>query len=286
MLRSFNLFQLSVVLAVILGSVLSVCSQSKKPTSDDIIRELSSRFKRYKTYQVKGTYALIKNINLFKGKSWEQALTADRLETVDKLAFTLYFERPNRLRFDWLPLDSQARRPLSVWSNGKRNFEWRSSLDEPSGYILNDLSTLEYAIDENGSSGMGSLLLDQLKPGKLSVLFSEITDPKIVRKETVDGHVCYLIFGSLRRDPWALWIDASSFILRRLRMQIAIGSFDKAVETGVRHLTLAEVGFKDVQVNDHIPTQICNYRPKLLPGDIDLTKMRTKERLVLPPVPR
>jgi outer membrane lipoprotein-sorting protein len=268
-------------------TVAGAFGQSSDLIADQIILRMTKVYSSAKTYQETGSVSLVKDINTFKGKAWEDVLLTEDIEKVENVTFSFQYQRPSRLRFEWSDEQSKVKRPSVVWSNGESAYSWRTSYDENKDvFIWDKESSLKWAIDEEtrGSMSVADILYNALNGSKEFYSFSEMKQARIVREELIGGHPCFVIIGYISRDPWVLWIDKENFVLRRYRMQIATGSFDESVRTGFMPATLGEVNHDNIQVDVGIPSSTFNFKPTLRKGDIDISKYK-KEQLIAPPPP-
>lgn len=261
-------------------------AQGSKLTADQIIQRMTDVYSSAKTYEETGSVSLVKDINVFKGQNWGDVLVVNNFERVEKLTFSFYFQRPNYLRFEWIDKSSKVARSSVVWSNSKGVFSWRTTLDEPdASFILDKESSLKWAIDEEtrGSMSVADLLYNALNGSKEFYSFNKMTNAKVIREESIAGKACFVILGTIGNDPWALWIDKSSYVLRRYRTQIATGSFDESVISGFMPTTLGEFDHDDIKVNMTILKSKFSFTPTLRNGDLDISK--EKDDKVLAPLP-
>ena len=228
---------------------------------------------------------LVKDINVYKGKTWEEGLTVKDFERTEQVTYKFYYQRPNRLRFEWVVDQSKVTRPSVVWSDGKNAFSWRTDYsDNDDIFIWDKESSLDWAIDEEtrGSMSVADILYNALTGSTKFYSFNKMKQTRIVRVESVAGRNCFVILGYISDDPWVLWIDKKSFVLRRYRTQFATGSFDESVITGFMPTTLGEVNHDNIQTNAPIRKSIFAFKPKLKKGDIDISKYKD-EKLIAPP---
>lgn len=263
----------------------NVFGQSKELTADQIIEKMTKVYSSAKDYQETGSVFLAKDINTFKGKTWEDILLVEDFEKVENVTFNFYYQRPSHLRFEWLNKQSKATRSSSVWWDGKTVYSWGACCGEDDVFLWNKESSLKWAIEEKtpGSMDVADILYDTLSGSKSFYSFNKMKEAKLVKEETVNGNKCFVIFGMISQ-PFALWIDKKSFVLRRYRTTIATGSFDESVITGFMPATLGEFNHNDIRVNALVPKSKFNFKPQLRKGDIDSSNYKHK-KLVVPPPP-
>lgn len=266
-------------------------AQEQKLTADQIIQRMTDVYSSAKTYEQSGSVALVKDINEFRGRTWEDALVVNSFERVEKVSFRFHFQRPDLLRFEWTDRSSKIDRPSIIWSNTKGVYSWTTRLDEAdSPFILDKEPSLKWAIDEEtrGSMSVADILYNALNGSKEFYSFNRMKEAKVIREESISGNVCYVILGTIGNEPWALWIDKQSFVLRRYRTQISTGSFDESVRTGFMPTTLGEVNHDDIKVNSVIPKPIFDFKPEMRKGDIDISSYDDDGARppALPPLPK
>lgn len=265
------------LIALLVSTGSCVLAQKASLSAEEIVRKMASNYAAVGTYQDAGTVSTVNDINVYKGKSWDEVLLIQDFEKTQKVSFKSYFQRPGRFRFEWMVKDSKATRSSVVWSDGTN--------DDDSIFIWDKESSLKWAIEEEtpGSMSVADILYNMLTGGKEYYSFNKMTLPRIAREESLATRACYVILGYISNDPWALWIDKDMFVLRRFRMQIATGSFDESVRTGYMPTTLGEVNYFTVQANRPISRSVFSFRPKLRKGDIDISKY--KDEKLTPPMP-
>lgn len=278
---------LKIILIILLMAGGSIFAQVSSFTAEQIIKKMILGLGSAKTYKNTGKVFLVKDINAFKGKQWEEVLVMRDFQKVNQVTFKSSFQRPDRVRFEWINNQSKVRRYSVVWADGKNVYSWRTDYeDDDDVFIWDRESSLKWAIEEEtrGSMDVFDILYNGLTGSKEYYSFNKMTQARIVREETVSGHLCYVILGYINSDPWAVWIDKRNFVLRRYRLQIATGSFDESVRTGFMPTTLGEVEYESVQTNTVIPKNVFSFRPLILKHDIDFSKYKD-EPLTAPPPP-
>jgi hypothetical protein len=80
------------------------------------------------------------------------------------------------------------------------------------------------------------------------------------------------VSGDIYGTPWVLWVGKESRLLRKTRTVYTSGSFHDMLEKRKVKTTLAEEVHRDIRVNEKLPTGTFNYKPRLGPRDIDLTR--------------
>lgn len=268
--------------------VAHVQTQSSKLTAEQVIKKMATVYSGANTFQESGTVSVAKDINQYKGRTWEDVLTARDFEKAKRVSFDFFYQRPDRLRFEWIDDRSKVERRSVVWSNGNDVYSWRTDYDDNDDiFIWNKESSLKLAVSEKtrGSMSVADILYNALTGNTEFYSFSGMTQSRIVREELIGRDKCFVVLGYISRDPWVLWVDTKTFALRRYRMQVATGSFDESVRTGYMPTTIGEVNHVNIRINSAITRSVFNFKPKLQKGDIDISKYKDEEQMA-PPLPR
>ena len=266
----------NIALVSLIVFLLSGTVDAQKFVAQEVVNEMANKFRGAHTYQTSGVLTTIKNFEPYKKLTWSQALTHSELLTAHSLSFSFYFERPSKLRFDWLNVNLKVNRKSVIWTDGEKHFSWLPSSGESDGRFVwgkgSSLKMLLQDADFNQSSSMASILFAQLTGDERAFTFNEMKDAEVVREEVIDGRTCLVILGTISKDPWALWIDKSTFVLRKMRLLISLTSFDEVVETGKQKLTIGEVRMVDPSINEPVSSRIFEYKPNVKKKDINLAK--------------
>lgn len=268
--------------------VAHVQTQSSKLTAEQVIKKMATVYSGANTFQESGTVSVAKDINQYKGRTWEDVLTARDFDKAKRVSFGFFYQRPDRLRFEWIDDRSKVERRSVVWSNGNDVYSWRTDYDDNDDiFIWNKESSLKLAVSEKtrGSMSVADILYNALTGNTEFYSFSGMTQSRIVREELIGRDKCFVVLGYISRDPWVLWVDTKTFALRRYRMQVATGSFDESVRTGYMPTTIGEVNHVNIRINSAITRSVFNFKPKLQKGDIDISKYKDEEQMA-PPLPR
>ena len=266
---------------IIASLVLSFCGvgyAQTKPTPREILNGMVAQYKTLSSYQDAGEAVVAQaepKIARLRGIAFQNPPRAG--ETL--VSYRTYFARPKLFRFDWKSSRTDARY-ASVWSDGKKNYEWVPGLAIRDGsFRLNSYDHLDLMIVEAERSSAGAvypLISMFIKEANMVTSFADIldmaTDLAFVKEEPVDGEMCYVVNANLSGAPWTLWIAKQRKIIRKTRTVYSYGSFDESVETGVRKLFVAEETRRDIKINEPISKDVFTYRPMLRAGDFDLTR--------------
>jgi len=115
------------------------------------------------------------------------------------------------------------------------------------------------------------LLIRSLEPYTFADDIKNLSEPRIIKEQLVDGEMCYVISGKASNDPWLFWVGKKTSLLRKMRSFLSIGSFDEPLRRGLPNRLVAEETHHDIRINQQIPKQIFRYQPRLRAGDVDLT---------------
>jgi len=136
-------------------------------------------------------------------------------ERSNRLEFKTAFVRGGSFRFEYSDLDGHAaHKPYIIASDGKTVRSWWHV--KPG---VETAASLGMAIA--GATGVSSgsahhiprLLLPEIDGWPLTA----VVDPRLDGEETLDGHVCLkLVARHSNGDPWTLWIDKDTHLVRQL----------------------------------------------------------------------
>ncbi|MDX6501201.1 MAG: hypothetical protein QOG23_4461 [Blastocatellia bacterium] len=203
------------------------------------------------------------------------------------VSFKTYFARTKMFRFDWKSsaldwrsLPATRSREASIWSDGKKIYQWMPNPAAEDGrFIFSNSDHLYFTIDEAGRSSASAvypLISLFIKEANIVTSFADLLDMAtelvLVKEEPVEGETCHVIKANLSGAPWTFWVAKQRHILRRTRTVYSYGSFDERVETGVRHEFVAEETRRDIKINEPISRDVFKYRPRLRLHDLDSTR--------------
>ncbi|MDM7923399.1 MAG: DUF2092 domain-containing protein [Pyrinomonadaceae bacterium] len=274
---------LSVLL--VFGFSYTVSAQDSSAKAREIIDKMTAIYATAPSYESSGNVGIIKDLDALSGMTFVDALSLNSIELSESISYRFIYSRPDKLRFNWKDSNSSSSRTSVVWSDGKNVYTWRSGLAEEDIFIWSKESSLKWAIEEEtrGTSDVSRLLYNALSGSKEYFSFNRMEDVSVVREDSIDGAVCYVVRGSISGHPWVLWIDKQSYYLRRYRFLVATGSFDESVRTGKMQLTIGETNHRDINIGRHIPKSEFKFVPDLRKGDLDISKMKTEKATAPPP---
>ena len=269
--RITNLFVASFLLLL-----STVAYPQTKPTARQIINGMLAQYKTLSSYQDAGDVVVSQTepkIARLRNLSFQNPPRAG--ETL--VSFRTYFARPKLFRFDWKSSRAQSR-DASIWSDGKKIYEWSAELGEDS-FTLTTSKHLDITLMDAARTSAGAvypLISLFIKEANAVTSFADIldmaTELALVKEEAVEGEMCYVVNANLSGAPWTLWIAKQRKIIRKTRTVYSYGSFDESVRTGVRKQFVAEETRRDIKINEPILKNVFKYRPTLRSGDSDLTR--------------
>jgi hypothetical protein len=128
---------------------------------------------------------------------------------------------PDRFRLEFQNSDGSSH--VVYWMRGNDVREW----DATNGLKrLTDIS--EALARSTGASAWSadighwipSMLFDHPLKGNL---LPRLKDPRLLSDDRVDGHPCFRVEGTLAVGPVTVWIDQSSYLVRRVDSKSALG---------------------------------------------------------------
>lgn len=164
--------------------------------------------------------------------------------TETDISFKTYFERPNKIRFEW-ETGPRFKGWQIVWSDGTDIFTYWDK-----GYFEKEESLSLALAGATGVSRRAAhtvpvLLSEEVGGFKLTDM-SNIT---LLREEPFEGEDCFVVRGFHPFGlPIELWIAKSDFLLRKSRDQ----NRDKTFREEIR---------RSVKINETLPENIFNYTP-------------------------
>jgi outer membrane lipoprotein-sorting protein len=136
--------------------------------------------------------------------------------TVEK-PFTTAFLRPDRFRFEYREKSHRGEARYIIWSRGREVQTW---WDVTPG--LKEPESLDMAIAgaTGVSGGSAHTIPALLLPGEMGGhRLTYMTDLKRMEDAKLGDVDCYRLVGDLAGQPQTLWIDKSSFLVRRIDVQ-------------------------------------------------------------------
>ena len=187
--------------------------------------------------------------------------------------------RPKMFRFDWHSSSTNTPRNSAIWFDGEQGYIWTA--DRFLGkdrFVQERRPEFDSLIDETINPSRGTvltipgLLMKSLRPYTFADDIKNLSEPRIIKEQLVDGEMCYVISGKASNDPWLFWVGKKSSLLRKMRSFLSIGSFDQPLRRGQFNRLVAEETHHNIRINQQIPKETFRYRPQVRVGDVDLTR--------------
>jgi outer membrane lipoprotein-sorting protein len=191
------------------------CSQQRLSGKDILLRS-------QKTYT--GLRSFVGTVSVTSTASSSQ------LTIVQKATAKITFVRPDKIRIEGkttpiYPSDPESGVPFCIASNGKHTWlAWQSvnkDTFEPATNITEAIDSMS-GVTQNATKTIPALLL-QLNglhpdPSNMEKQFFEVFAEKavVVDREVYNGRDCYRVVSHRPFGTWTFWVDAESFLLRRL----------------------------------------------------------------------
>lgn len=208
------------------------------PTAEEVLHRMAKVYAHFKSYRDSG---IVKTVFVGGEGNW-----------TDEKPFTTAFVRPDRFRFEYkekMP-DKQEYRYI-IWAKGKNVQTW---WDVKPGVEKVDSLALALAEAHGVSDGSartipGLLLADQIGAGWVMNLegLKRIEDARLGESDffRVQGET-----GIRGHGPVTLWIDKSTFLVRRIDEQVKFEDF--RIET---------MTIYDPEINSEIPDKKLQFDP-------------------------
>lgn len=241
-----------------------------------IIKKMITRYETLVSYQDSGVVRTLPSeprvADLDSPHFWAASFQEDTI-----VSFKTYFKRPGRFRFEWKSSFLRSSREAAIWSDGWHDYLWMPNRPgNGDSFMLYGRGDLEFYFDQAKPSSAGSiffvptLLMKEASPFPFANLLAIASELSLLREEQFDGETCYVIKCKMSGVPWTLWVGKNSYLLRKTRTEYISGSFDD--KGAIRNSLIAEEIHRDIRINRKIPDAVFQYKPKLLPNDIDLTR--------------
>jgi outer membrane lipoprotein-sorting protein len=160
--------------------------------------------------------------------------------TVEK-PFTTAFVRPGRLRFEYREkrgLLGQDSRHI-VWSDGRETQSW---WDIAPGVRKEESLDMALAGATGVSGGSAHTIPSLLLPEVKGLRLTDITEVRQVENAKLGESECFRIEGKLSQSPTTLWIDKSSFLVRRIDERHQLSTFSTEETTTYDPVINGEIG--------------------------------------------
>lgn len=250
-----------------------------KPNAQTIVSAMVAQYKNASSYQDSGTVSLVQAEPKFAKRFENISFQSPALNNDTLVSFKTYYARPKMFRFDWKSAMMKGPREASIWSDGKKIYEWMPSVGaRDDGFTLSTSKYLTLTVDQAARSSAGtaffliSMFISEASVVSFDQLLTRATELALIREEPVEHDLCYVIKANLSGAPWTFWIDKQSHLLRKTRTVYSYGSFHERVEKGIRREFVAEEIHRQIRINEPVPADVFKYRPKLEAHDFDLTR--------------
>jgi outer membrane lipoprotein-sorting protein len=210
-------------------------------TSETIIAQMKKTYANSQTYQDTG---VVTTTFIQSSGNW-----------IDEKPFSTAFVRADRFRYEYKETQSSNEYRYIIWRNGPEVLSW---WDVTPG--INTEDSLDMAIaGATGVSGGSAhtisalLLSDEISGRQLT----DITESQRIDNAAIDGVNCYRIQGKFAGDPMTIWIEAATFLVRRIETQHTFSNFSTETVT-----TYSPI------LNGAITDAILAFNPPLANGDV------------------
>jgi outer membrane lipoprotein-sorting protein len=279
-----------IVLSLFVCLFIEGCSaQEPVQSAEQVLLRMAEVYATTSSYQDVGSVVVLKDSKTLKGQELVETLVASSFDSDDRVSFNFSFRRPEHIRFEWKNKLSKVSRQPVVWANATGAYSWGTVLDEPeASFVFDKESSIKWAIDEEtrGSMGVADFLYTMLNGSKENYSFSKMTNAKVIRNESLTGNGCYVILGNIYNQPFVLWIDSQTYLLRRYRTIIATGSFGDSVASGYMPFTVGEFNHREIKLNASLPDSLFDFKPELRKSDSDISNYEDEKMSVPPPLPK
>lgn len=174
---------------------------------------------------------------------------------IDEKPFLTAFIRSDRFRFEYQETHSSVEYRYIVWRNGADVLSW---WDVKPGIGTGESLDMAIAGATGVSSGSAHIIPALLLPNEISGRqLSDITEARRIDDAEIDSVNCYRIQGKFANDPITIWIEANTFLVRRIETQHTFPDFSTETVT-----TYTPV------VNGVVTDDMLAFNPPLANGDV------------------
>lgn len=223
------------IATVLCGGVIG--GQTRKLTPEVILKKTAARYATYSSYSDVGVVIT----------TYDEA-TRGRIE---KQPFSLFFNRPNRFRVEWLDYDLQKDgRKNVVWSNGEATFVYW----EPKTFEKKQSLEMGIAAAAGVSSGAAYTIPRLLIPEIEGWALNDLKKPTLVGEEIFEGELCYRIKGfDSGGDLNEVWIGKRDSLIRKVTTHSTFETYS----------TVEEEIHRNIQVDRPIQKDIFDFKPPI-----------------------
>jgi outer membrane lipoprotein-sorting protein len=218
-------------LGILLLTVIGGSSFGQQPSlsGEQIVRKMAEQYTSAKSYFDVGVVQTVS--------------AADERLIETNVSFKTYFERPNKMRFEWEE-GGQLKSWHIVWSDGKDVFTYWDS-----GGLKREESLSLALAGATGISRGAAHTVPVLLLQDVGFKLTEMSNTSLVREEQLEGEDCFVVKGFHPFGfPIDLWISKNDFLLRKEREQ----NEDKTFVEEIR---------RNVKLNATFPAETFQYTP-------------------------
>ncbi len=148
---------------------------------------------------------------------------------IDEKPFLTAFVRPDRFRFEYKETQSSVEYRYIIWRNGAEVQSW---WDVSPGIKTEESLDMAIAGATGVSSGSAHIIPALLLPDEISGRqLTDITEAQRIGDTDINSISCYRIQGKFAGDPIILWIEANTFLVRRIETQHTFTDFSTETVT-------------------------------------------------------
>ena len=212
----------AVVVPLLVGAAVVLLAMPKADAPFAIIARMAKVYANCKSYQDSGVVTTV--------------FFEDRGNRTVAKPFTTAFVRPDRFRFEFRDKVGTKQTRYIICANRKERRTWWDVISSNSMEVqtwwdvkpgIEKPASLGLAVGgAAGVSGLSSKTIPALLlPNKLGGNLTVMTDPKRVEDGTLSKVECFRIEGKYGSQPFTVWIDKKSYLLRRIDERTAFDKF-------------------------------------------------------------
>jgi outer membrane lipoprotein-sorting protein len=207
-----NIFLFSIALFSLAG-----CGNGSSSgfTAETILAQMKQTYASCETYQDTG---VVTTTFIQSSGNW-----------IDEKPFLTAFVRPDRFRFEHKETQSSVEYRYIIWRNGAEVLSW---WDVTPGIKTEESLDMAIAGATGVSSGSAHTIPTLLLPNEISGRqLTDITEARRIDDAEIDSINCYRIQGKYAGDPITIWIEAKTFLVRRIETQHTFTDFSTETVT-------------------------------------------------------
>jgi len=212
------------LLACFCAAAVAETPRSPDPDAAAFMRETLAAYRAMSSYRDRGH--LVQSLKSSPDDPDNSAITQD---------FVTLFKRPDTFKFAWTTIDNfsgSGRDQDAIWSDGTTVWASWSSQDDNAVKVLEDFGT---AVASAGGVSHGAahdifvLLSERVGGSRLD----RLTQPTIVRSESLNGVDCYVVRGHAYENVQDVWIGKQDHLIRKLTDTRRDGAVMTVERTGI-----------------------------------------------------